>query len=151
MPVILPEDKLDARLSGEAGKEILVPYPADEIIVRPISPRVDSPKNDAPQSWNRSKLRRKYAGWKIGEVFPVGASSSIAINPIKLFFQTNHWLRAPAPGRYLPAENARPPKGIPLRTRRHLPPLRPPQSCPKARSKSVDSGAGFPRRSTKLL
>jgi putative SOS response-associated peptidase YedK len=26
MPVILPEEKLDAWLSGEAGKEILVPY-----------------------------------------------------------------------------------------------------------------------------
>jgi putative SOS response-associated peptidase YedK len=46
MPVILPEDKLDAWLSGEVGKEILVPYPADGITVWPISPRRNSPKND---------------------------------------------------------------------------------------------------------
>jgi hypothetical protein len=44
MPVILPKDKLDAWLSGEAGKEILVPYPANEMTVWPISPRVNSPK-----------------------------------------------------------------------------------------------------------
>ena len=46
MPVTLPEDKLDVWLSGEAGKEILVPYPADEMMVWPISRRVNSPKND---------------------------------------------------------------------------------------------------------
>jgi hypothetical protein len=31
MPVILPEGRLDDWLSGEAGKEILVPYPEDEM------------------------------------------------------------------------------------------------------------------------
>jgi putative SOS response-associated peptidase YedK len=46
MPVILPEDKLDPWLSGEAGKEILVPFPSDQMTVWPISPRVNSPKND---------------------------------------------------------------------------------------------------------
>jgi len=29
MPVILPEEHHDAWLSGEAGKEVLVPFPAD--------------------------------------------------------------------------------------------------------------------------
>jgi len=29
MPVILPEELHDAWLSGEAGKEVLVPFPAD--------------------------------------------------------------------------------------------------------------------------
>lgn len=48
MPVILPEDQLDAWLSGEAGKGILVPYPADRMTVWPISPRVNSPKNNDP-------------------------------------------------------------------------------------------------------
>lgn len=48
MPVILPEDKLDAWLSGEAGKQILAPYPADRMTVWPIRPRVNSPKNDDP-------------------------------------------------------------------------------------------------------
>jgi putative SOS response-associated peptidase YedK len=38
MPVILPEDKLRVWLSDEAGKEILVPYPADEMTVWQISP-----------------------------------------------------------------------------------------------------------------
>jgi putative SOS response-associated peptidase YedK len=33
MPVILPENQLTAWLSGEAGKEILVPYPAEETTV----------------------------------------------------------------------------------------------------------------------
>jgi putative SOS response-associated peptidase YedK len=46
MPVILPEDRFDVWLSGEAGKEILVPYPADQMTVWPISARVNSPKND---------------------------------------------------------------------------------------------------------
>jgi putative SOS response-associated peptidase YedK len=46
--VILPEDKLDAWLSGEAGKKILVPYPADQMAVGPINPRVSCPKNDDP-------------------------------------------------------------------------------------------------------
>jgi putative SOS response-associated peptidase YedK len=31
MPVILPEEHHDAWLSGEAGKEVLVPYPADRM------------------------------------------------------------------------------------------------------------------------
>jgi len=31
MPVILPEEHHEAWLSGEAGKEILVPYPADRM------------------------------------------------------------------------------------------------------------------------
>jgi putative SOS response-associated peptidase YedK len=55
MPVILPEDRFDAWLSGDAGKEILVPYTADEVTVWPISPRVSSPENDDQISWNRSR------------------------------------------------------------------------------------------------
>jgi putative SOS response-associated peptidase YedK len=49
MPVILPEEHHDSWLSGEAGKEILVPYPADRMKAWPISPRVNSPKNDASE------------------------------------------------------------------------------------------------------
>jgi hypothetical protein len=37
--------RFDTGLSGEAGKEILVPYPADEM-TWPISPRVNNPKNN---------------------------------------------------------------------------------------------------------
>jgi hypothetical protein len=48
MPVILPEEHHDSWLSGEAGKEILVPYPADRRKAWPIGSRVNSPKdNDA--------------------------------------------------------------------------------------------------------
>ena len=46
MPVILPEEHHDAWLSGEAGKEILVPYPADRMKAWPVSARVNSPKNN---------------------------------------------------------------------------------------------------------
>jgi putative SOS response-associated peptidase YedK len=46
MPVILPEAHHEAWLSGEAGKEILVPYRADRKKAWPISSRVNSPKND---------------------------------------------------------------------------------------------------------
>jgi putative SOS response-associated peptidase YedK len=46
MPVILPEEHHDAWLSGEAGKEVLVPFPADRMKAWPISPRVNSPKNN---------------------------------------------------------------------------------------------------------
>ena len=46
MPIILPEEQHDAWLSGEAGKETLVPYPADRMKAWPVSSRVNSPKND---------------------------------------------------------------------------------------------------------
>jgi putative SOS response-associated peptidase YedK len=32
--------------SGEAGKEVLVPFPADRMKAWPVSSRVNSPKND---------------------------------------------------------------------------------------------------------
>jgi putative SOS response-associated peptidase YedK len=48
MPVILPEDKLDVWLSGEAGKEILAPYPSDLMSAYPISRRVNNPNIDDP-------------------------------------------------------------------------------------------------------
>jgi putative SOS response-associated peptidase YedK len=46
MPIILPEEHHDAWFSGAAGKEILVPYPAERIKAWPVSDRVNSPKND---------------------------------------------------------------------------------------------------------
>jgi putative SOS response-associated peptidase YedK len=73
MPVILPEDKLDAWLSGEAGKEILVPYPADEMTVWPTSPRVNTPKDDDPGILEPivADVRRSDAGLADGHVVPV--------------------------------------------------------------------------------
>jgi putative SOS response-associated peptidase YedK len=49
MPVILPEEHHDAWLSAEAGKEVLVPFPADRMRAWPISPRVNTPGNDDPE------------------------------------------------------------------------------------------------------
>jgi putative SOS response-associated peptidase YedK len=46
MPVILPEEHHEAWLSGEAGKEVLVPYPGHRMKAWPVSARVNSPKND---------------------------------------------------------------------------------------------------------
>jgi putative SOS response-associated peptidase YedK len=48
MPVILPGEHFDAWLSGEAGKEILTPFPSERMKAWPVSPRVNTPKNDDP-------------------------------------------------------------------------------------------------------
>jgi putative SOS response-associated peptidase YedK len=48
MPVILPEEVHDAWLSGEAGKEILVPFPAERMKAWAISTRVNTPTNNDP-------------------------------------------------------------------------------------------------------
>src|ERR1700730_16099053 len=39
----------DDWLSGEAGKEILVPSPADRMKAWPISARINTPRNDDPE------------------------------------------------------------------------------------------------------
>jgi putative SOS response-associated peptidase YedK len=46
MPVILSEEHHDSWLSGEAGKKVLVPYPADRMKAWPVSARVNSTKNN---------------------------------------------------------------------------------------------------------
>jgi putative SOS response-associated peptidase YedK len=46
MPIIPPEEHHDPWLSGETGKEILVPYPADRMKACPVSSRVNTPKNN---------------------------------------------------------------------------------------------------------
>jgi putative SOS response-associated peptidase YedK len=40
MPVVMPEEHHDSWLSGEAGKEILVAFPAERMKAWPISPMV---------------------------------------------------------------------------------------------------------------
>jgi len=37
----------DSSLSGEAGKEVFIPYPADRMKAWPVSRRVNSKNNDA--------------------------------------------------------------------------------------------------------
>jgi putative SOS response-associated peptidase YedK len=49
MPVILLEEQHDAWLSGEAVKEVLVPYPANRMKAWPIDARVNSPENNDPE------------------------------------------------------------------------------------------------------
>jgi putative SOS response-associated peptidase YedK len=49
MPVILPEEHHDSWLTGEAGKEILIPFPADRMKAWPIDARVNSPRNNDPE------------------------------------------------------------------------------------------------------
>jgi putative SOS response-associated peptidase YedK len=46
MPVILPEEVHEAWLSGEAGKEVLTPFPAERMKAFPISTRVNFPRNN---------------------------------------------------------------------------------------------------------
>jgi putative SOS response-associated peptidase YedK len=41
-----PDEHYDAWLSGGAGKEVLLPFPADRIKAWPIDERVNSPKNN---------------------------------------------------------------------------------------------------------
>jgi putative SOS response-associated peptidase YedK len=48
MPVILPLETHDRWLTGEAGKEILRPFPAREMTARPISKRINKPENNDP-------------------------------------------------------------------------------------------------------
>jgi putative SOS response-associated peptidase YedK len=59
MPVILPEEHHDDWLSGEAGKEILVPFPEDRMKAWPIDARVNSPKNNDPGGCHRSSYNPK--------------------------------------------------------------------------------------------
>jgi putative SOS response-associated peptidase YedK len=48
MPVILPPETHDRWLIGEAGKEILVPFPAEGMKTRAVSTRINKPENDDP-------------------------------------------------------------------------------------------------------
>jgi putative SOS response-associated peptidase YedK len=47
--VCYAQEHHDACLSGEAGKEVLVPYPMDRMKAWPVSPRMNSPKNNDPE------------------------------------------------------------------------------------------------------
>ena len=48
MPVILPPETHEQWLSGESRKEILRPFPANEMTARPISKRINKPENNDP-------------------------------------------------------------------------------------------------------
>jgi len=48
MTVILAEEHREAWLNNQAGKEVLVPFPVTAMRAWPISPSVNSPKNNYP-------------------------------------------------------------------------------------------------------
>jgi putative SOS response-associated peptidase YedK len=48
MPVILPPETHDRWLSGEAGKEVLRPFRAKDMKIRPVSTRINKPENNDP-------------------------------------------------------------------------------------------------------
>ena len=48
MPVILAEEHYEAWLANQAGKEVLVPFPASAMRAWPISPSVNGPMNNDP-------------------------------------------------------------------------------------------------------
>jgi putative SOS response-associated peptidase YedK len=48
MPVILAEEHYEAWLTNQAGKEVLVPFPASAMRAWPISPSVNGPMNNDP-------------------------------------------------------------------------------------------------------
>jgi len=48
MPVILAPEIHDRWLTGDAGKEILRPFPAEAMKTRAVSNRVNKPENNDP-------------------------------------------------------------------------------------------------------
>ena len=46
MPGILPPENHERWLSGESGKEVLRPFPAQEMAARRISKRINKPENN---------------------------------------------------------------------------------------------------------
>jgi putative SOS response-associated peptidase YedK len=48
MPVILPPETHDRWLTGEARKEISLPFPAKAMKIRAVSRRANKPENDDP-------------------------------------------------------------------------------------------------------
>jgi len=46
--VIAPEDR-ERWLKGPNSRELLKPYPAERMTMWPVSPKLNSPKNDSPE------------------------------------------------------------------------------------------------------
>jgi putative SOS response-associated peptidase YedK len=58
MPVILPPETHEQRLSGESGKEILRPVPAQEMAARRISRRINKPENNDPSVLEEDEMEQ---------------------------------------------------------------------------------------------
>jgi putative SOS response-associated peptidase YedK len=48
MPVVIAPEDRERWLSGDKPKELLKPYPAERMTMWPVSPKLNSPKNDSP-------------------------------------------------------------------------------------------------------
>lgn len=49
MPVIIAPEDRERWLKGPDPNELLKPYPADQMTMWPVSPKLNSPKNDGPE------------------------------------------------------------------------------------------------------
>jgi putative SOS response-associated peptidase YedK len=58
MPIILPPETRDAWLSGEAGKEILRPFPAEGMAAKVISRRINKPENNDPSVLEETEIEQ---------------------------------------------------------------------------------------------
>jgi putative SOS response-associated peptidase YedK len=58
MPIILPPETHDAWLSGEAGKEILRPFPAEGMAAKVISKRINKPENNDPSVLEETEIEQ---------------------------------------------------------------------------------------------
>jgi putative SOS response-associated peptidase YedK len=58
MPVILPAETHERWLTGEAGKEILVPFPAEAMKIRAVSSRVNKPENNDPELLEEGEMEQ---------------------------------------------------------------------------------------------
>ena len=48
MPVVVAPEDHDRWLDGPSPGELLKPFPADRMVMWPVSPKLNSPKNDSP-------------------------------------------------------------------------------------------------------
>jgi putative SOS response-associated peptidase YedK len=48
MPVVIAPEDHDRWLNGPNPGELLKPFPADRMVMWPVSPKLNSPKNDSP-------------------------------------------------------------------------------------------------------
>jgi len=58
MPVILPPETHEQWLPGESGKEVLRPFPAQEMAARRISKRINKPENNDPSVLEEDEMER---------------------------------------------------------------------------------------------
>jgi len=58
MPVILPPENHEQWLSGDSGKEILRPFPANEMNARPIYKRTNKPENNDPSVLEEGEMEQ---------------------------------------------------------------------------------------------